>query len=368
VHKYALRQGKPGYLFMKTPIKVGIAGIQGYVGQELMALLQQHPSLSLCAILAKKSQAELYDEMPGIAAQKIPVYSLDEIKQQPLDLLLLATPPEVSMDLISQLAKSSFKIIDLSGAFRISANEFTAWYGVEHRAPELINHAHYGLSPWSMKNPSTLLVSNPGCYATAALMPLIPLIKHGVIKTDNIIMDAKSGVSGAGKKINSDLMFNEMQQNFFPYKIGKHQHIPEIEKAIKQFTNETCEFTLTTHMLPISRGISMSIYADAKGSSDQEITDLIESAYQLEFEHYPLCFFGEINQGNFKKDKFLLSLKSVVGTAKNHIAYYVNNKKVFIFSSLDNLLKGAASQAIENINALWNFPLETGLLKKEGGL
>ncbi len=356
---------------MSAQIKVGIAGVQGYVGQELMSLIKQHHLLEMAGILAKKSEQEVYAELPLLAEQNIPVFSVEEIQSYPLDILLLATPPETSMELVSILKKAPFKIIDLSGAFRLSEEEFHGWYGLTQKEPEILTITNYGLAPWGVKyNESKKIVANPGCYATAALMPLIPLIKHGILKNNNLIIDAKSGVSGAGKKANSDLMFNEMHQNFFPYKVGMHQHTPEIQKALTQFTNVSCELTFTTHMLPISRGISMSIYADAQnlGLSDKEIADSIETAYHSEYKNYPLIKFGEINQGNIQKDKFLLSLKSVVGTPKTHVAYYVKSGKVFLFSSIDNLLKGAASQAIENINALYNLPLETGLLLKEGVL
>lgn len=354
-------------LFMSIySLNIIIGGVQGYVGRELLRLVLQHPYLHLTGILARKSQQELYQELPAIADLNIPVLTTDDMLKPNVvcDVLLLATPTESSMEWAALFNKCSFKIIDLSGAFRLSADEFNHWYAMPHTAPDLLADAQYGLSPWNndaIKNQS--LLANPGCYATCALMALIPLLKNNIIKSSDIIIDAKSGVSGAGKKAHDDLMFCEITENFFPYKIGKHQHIPEINKALAQFTDQSCNVTLITHLLPINRGISMSIYADADAQfvSEKEISVAIQAAYESGYTNYPLVKFAEINAGNAQQDKFLLSLKSVVGTSETHIAYFVQGKKIFIFATIDNLLKGAASQAIENINAMQQWPIETGL-------
>ena len=306
----------------------------------------------------------------NITKQSIPVFSIADLnnKQVEIDVLLLATPPEASIELVAQLINNSFKIIDLSGAFRLPIDEFKQWYGMEHKLPELLADVLYGLSPWCNENANNhKVVANPGCYATCALMALIPLLNHNLIKTNTIIIDAKSGTSGAGKKANQDLMLCEMSENFFPYKIGKHQHIPEINNALSQFTSHTCDITFVTHMLPVARGISMSIYADSElnFNSIETTTAAINLAYESAYADYSLVKFGKINDGNPGQDKFLLALKSVVGSPKIHIGHYFDGKKIFIFACIDNLLKGAASQAIENINAMYHLPLETGLLLKE---
>jgi len=349
---------------MKEKIRVAICGIQGYVGRQLLELVLGHPHLDLIAIFARKSQAELYHEFSLIDDEKIPVYSVSALPSQALkvDLLFLATPVEVSMELVKRF-NANMKIIDLSGAFRLPAEKFQEWYGLEHQAPEYLMHAIYGLSPWSSMMDQNNLIANPGCYATCALMTLIPLIKSKIIESTGIVIDAKSGVSGAGKNSREELMFNEMSNNFFPYKVGHHQHIPEIQKGLKKFADTICDVTFVTHMLPISRGISMSIYADAANhfDSDVAITSALKEAYQQAYLNYPLIKFDEINAGNSKKDQYLLSIKSVVETAEIHIGFYTKNKKVMVFACIDNLMKGAASQAIENLNSLYDYPLETGL-------
>lgn len=351
---------------MKSKIKVCLCGIQGYVGKELISLVSQHPYLEVAAILAKKTQQALYAEIPTLAKQQIPVFSLLELQNQlsSIDVLLLATPVEESIEIVALLKDKPIIIIDLSGAFRLPKAQLNSWYGIMHEITKFATGAHYGLSPWSINQLQPItLIANPGCYATCALMALIPLLKSGVINSQNIIIDAKSGVSGAGKKLNADLMFCEMLGDFFPYKIGRHQHIPEIVNAVQQFTHTSVELTFTTHMLPIPRGISMSIYAEANLENEAAIKTEIKAAYSAAYNNYPLLNFAEIGETNSEMEKYLLSVKNVVGTAMTHIMYFVKGKKIVIFASIDNLLKGAASQAIENINALYHLPIETGLTK-----
>lgn len=351
---------------MNGEINIAICGVNGYVGFELLGLVKQHPYLNLAAIVARQVQAAV----PVIAEQNIPIYPVNALHalEDKIDVLLLATPPQASIEIVEALKNTDIKIIDLSGAFRLSQEELNQWYNIEHHIPELQNGAKYGLSPWGINNSTHHnVLANPGCYATAALMSLIPLLKYNVIKETNIIIDAKSGTSGSGKNVHPHLMFCEMSENFFPYKVGKHQHIPEINNALSQFSQKTCHVMLMSHMLPITRGISMSIYADTqpKLQSDKKISEAINAAYNLAYKDYPLAKFNEINLGDAQNDQYFLSLKSVVGTAKTHISYYVDQGKIVLFTCIDNLLKGAASQAIENINALYHLPLHTGLLTEE---
>lgn len=343
---------------MGKQYKIMMVGAEGYVGQELTKLIANHPYLKLSGVFSRQNKEKL-----PVDQRHIPVYSLAEIAVHApqADIFLLATPAMISMEIASMLAKTEVKLIDLSGAFRLSQNEFSQWYGLPHQAPELINKAGYGLSPWLTRHDDYQLIANPGCYATCALMSLLPLIKEKIIKTDNIIIDAKSGVSGAGKSPNPELMFCELMGNFFPYKIGKHQHNPEIRKAIYDHTQTSVKIRLNTHILPLIRGISMSIYAEATVdfASDEAIAAAVKSALQKAYQDYPLIHYEEVNQ---EDNQFILSLKNVVGTANTHLAYFINEGQITLFSCIDNLLKGAASQAIENINALYHLPLATGLL------
>ena len=351
---------------MNGQIKIGIAGIKGYTGQALASLVTQHPHLMLSGILVKTADKDPF-VVSSLRLNNIPAYTTDALinAQDAIDVLLLATPPDASIEIVTALQVTQIRLIDLSGAFRLSCDALSQWYGgLTHNIPALMQGAPYGLSPWGCaRKPDENVIANPGCYATCALMSLIPLLQQDVISHDNIIIDAKSGISGAGRKTNPDLMFCEMVENFFPYKIGKHQHLPEIKKALLHYTNKACDITFVTNMLPIKSGIAMSVYTDANSGfhSDKEIANTLNDVYSSAYKDYPLIQCGEINAGNSDHDKFLLSLKNVVGTPNMHIAYFVDNGKIMLFCTIDNLLKGAASQAIENVNALYQWPLDTGL-------
>ncbi len=351
---------------MDKEIKICLCGIQGYAGHVLARLVEQHPKLTLTGILARKSQAELYAAMPFAMEKHIPVYSLNELQAQQyqFDVLVLATPAAASIEIVTALASTKMTVIDLSGAFRLSQRELKQWYGLEHQLGSYAAGAHYGLSPWN-KAACHQLIANPGCYATCALMALIPLLKAGIIANETIVIDAKSGASGAGKNPKPALMFAELSQNFYPYKIGQHQHTPEIVNALQQFTAQSCDISLVTQMLPLQQGIAMSIYAKSL-LNDEAMMLAVKAAYEKAYQDYPLATFAAINQGSPQQDHSMLSLKTIVGTAGVNIAYHVQDKKVFVFATIDNLYKGAASQAIENINHLYQFPIDMGLTLKGG--
>jgi N-acetyl-gamma-glutamyl-phosphate reductase len=327
---------------MKTYYKVAVIGKNGYVGKELISLIQRHPYLYL-----------------------LNLGSIAECMQNSfeLDTVFLATPTAVSIDAASKLMNTDINIIDLSGAFRLPEEDFTHWYGIQHDASFLIEKACYGLCPWATLQAKSQLIANPGCYATAALMALLPLFKTNIIDKKSVIIDAKSGVSGSGKKQTQALMFCEIANNFYPYKIGKHQHIPEIEKAIGDFSEQPIKITLTTSILPIVRGLAMTIYLQAVSSfaSDEDIAAAILNAFQLHYQSYSLIRYQEVGKGSVEENQKLLALQHVINTPYCHIGFFVKNGQITLFSSIDNLQKGAASQAIENLNAMYQLPLQTGL-------
>jgi N-acetyl-gamma-glutamyl-phosphate reductase len=337
--------------------KICVAGINGYTGKLLKKYIEKHPRLSLVGSL-KLSQP---------LSVNIGDYYLDNLTTDnfDVDFIFLATPSDISIQIVEKLTAKNIntKIIDLSGAFRLSANVLNEWYGLNHNILDLQNAAKYGLSPYAKITADDRVIANPGCYPTCALLSLLPLLKHKLIKPTNIIIDAKSGVSGAGKKPREDLMFSEMLNNYFPYKINKHQHIPEILQGLKDYGVSQDNFYFTTSMLPIYSGIAMSIYADLDlgDISNQEKVALIEQAYNEEYKDYPL--FKSINIGETADNEVttFLALKSVVGTANMHLGFLIKGSKIMVFSSIDNLLKGAVTQAIENLNNYYNFPVTMGL-------
>lgn len=349
---------------MSKQIKCCIAGVNGYVGEILLKLVVNHPNLNLSAVLAKDSRP---------VAKDVPVYSLQELmeKTENIDVILLATPAEVSIEIVTALNQRNITIIDLSGAFRLPVVQLEKWYGLSHQLTDFQNGAFYGLSPFFQTHSGqTTLIANPGCYATGVLLTLMPLLQNNIIETDSIIVDAKSGVSGAGKKVNADLMFCEINENFMPYKIGQHQHLPEIKQCLFELTGHQCQMTLVTQLLPVKSGIAMSIYCQAnqKWVGDGLTARVISEVFEHAYKDYPLLEFSQLNQGNSYQEKYLLSLSSIVGTPNTHVSFHIDNGNICLFTCLDNLWKGAASQAIENINTLYQLPVDAGLQFYKGGL
>ena len=201
-------------------------------------------------------------------------------------------------------------------------------------------------------------------------MALVPLLKAHIINAEDIIIDAKSGVTGAGRNAKKSLLFCELHENFYPYKVGMHQHTPEIIRYLNEHSATPVDLHLTTQLLPVKRGISMSIYprlsAESAALSVPALTEKIATAYETAYENYSLVRYGNLAQANAAQSLQLTGLSKVVGSCRTHIAYQVVGKGIVIFSTLDNLLKGAASQAVENLNHLQGWAVDTGLTSVEG--
>lgn len=327
----------------KTQITANIAvvGGSGYSGLELLRILKKHPAIGEIATFGSKDSHKLFD-----ATTKF-------------DVVFLATPAEASLDLAPKLLALGSTVIDLSGAFRLNTanilGDYLQWYKMEHTESKLVEAAHYGLVPWATPSNNASgakLIANPGCYATAVLMALLPLLKNKVIDSSQIVIDAKSGTTGAGKKADEGLIFSEVDGECLPYKVGAHQHLPEITLIAEKLTQAKIAPHFSTHLLPVRRGIIAGIYGKlAKGKNVGDV----EQAFREYYAHYPLVKFSN------GTSKDLVSLKKVVGTPSTHISYVVDGDKFYLFSTLDNLLKGAASQAVENFNLLKNLPVTTGL-------
>lgn len=354
---------------------VGIVGARGYSGIELARLLLSHPEAKLTACFATEPAAfRLSNELYSEDAKHVPTLPMTALDA--LDLaasfhtIFLATPAEVSMELAPKLTAKGVNVIDLSGAFRLDAPLYPKWYGFTHTAPAALASAEYGLVPFakpfaksSEDTSQGILVSNPGCYVTSVLMGLIPLLKEQVINPATIVIDAKSGTTGGGKKAAESLLFSEVDGECLPYKIGAHQHYPEIVKYLKAFAGvETSPF-FSTSLLPTPRGIIAGIYANlAPGKSLEDVTKAFTNSYV----EYGLVKFAPIEG---KQNAKLLSLKQVVGTNRVQLAYAVDTSegtpKLYLYSLIDNLLKGASSQAVENWNRIIDRPATLGLLENE---
>jgi N-acetyl-gamma-glutamyl-phosphate reductase len=319
-------------------VNVAVVGGTGYSGHELVRILKNHKCIDKILVFGSK------DTIAEIISMN-----------EKYEFVFLATPAEVSINLSPELLSLGKTVIDLSGAFRLNTpnilEDYLKWYSLEHLQPSLVKAAHYGLVPWNVQIQSKL-IANPGCYATAVLMALLPLLKNKIISENHLVIDAKSGTTGAGKKPSEGLMFSEVDGECLPYKISKHQHLPEITHYCNQLGSASIDPHFSTHLLPVRRGIIVGLYSYLL--PDKTSVD-VDHAFKEFYAHYPLVKFSQgIN-------KELVSLKSVAGTAHTHISYVFDDKKIYLYSVIDNLLKGAASQAVENFNILLNQPIDTGL-------
>jgi N-acetyl-gamma-glutamyl-phosphate reductase len=352
-------------------IKISVIGSTGYAGKELVKILINHRNVELVHLIsssyAGKNIAEIFPDFLNKLDKKLISYNLDIVSQDS-DLVFTALPHTVSMEITPGLLEKGVKVVDLSADYRIKDSAvYQEWYKKElnQMSKELLLEAVYGLPEiylGKIKNAS--LVANPGCYPTSVILGIAPLLKYHFVEPDGIIIDSKSGTSGAGKKLSSDLQFAECNENFKAYKIVKHNHIPEIEQELssiyfnennhKQKQQETeIKVSFTPHLLPINRGILSTCYLDLKGSKKEE--EVLE-IYQKYYQKAP--FVRIFNPPNFPEIKF------VTGTNYCDIGFAIDKRvgKIKVISVIDNLVKGAAGQAVQNMNIISGFPEICGLL------
>jgi N-acetyl-gamma-glutamyl-phosphate reductase len=365
---------------IKNAKRVAIVGARGYSGLELARILMKHPEAELVACFAHDSSFALSDYLTDSSAVDVPVFPLKDLESvlPNLDCVFLATPAEASLELAKKILEhkdSKASVVDLSGAFRLQAGteaekaaRFELWYKTKQTAPEHLANASYGLVPFARPvSGDKCLVSNPGCYATAVLMGIVPLLKAKAIKASTLVIDAKSGTTGAGRKASEGQLFAEVDGECLPYRVGKHQHLPEIIEWAEAFGGQAIDPFFNTHLLPVRRGIIASMYAELQSGADANV---VGEAFASAYRNYPLA---RVTRLDSKEPQDLspalsLSLKKVSGTARVHISYQVIGQKLYLFSLIDNLLKGAASQAVENFNSLHDFPVALGLDGMEGQL
>lgn len=363
MHKYA---DAPSTVFSRNSadgrsFRVGIVGIRGYSGLVLAELLSAHPRVGKIVNLVSDTKPFSWAEVaPGAAwTSAIANQPANEADPSLFDALFLATPAEASIEFVSKWSAKAKLIIDLSGAYRLKPSDYPSFYGFEHSDTANLSDAQYGLCPFI--GPKTAkLVANPGCYATASLMALVPLFKADLIEPESVVIDAKSGTTGAGKKPREDLLFSESDGNCTPYKIGSHQHAPEIAKYAQAFSGTAVsDVWFTPHLIAVKRGIITSLYARVKkGVSESDIA----KAYNDAYAGYPLVQTLALSQASTEAARKFLSLSSIEKTPFTRIGFQLTGSKLHVFSVIDNLMKGAASQAIENFNRSNDLPLATGLL------
>lgn len=339
-------------------LKIGIIGGSGYTGAELMRLSATHPEMHVKYITANKYAGTrvdaLYPNLTGIIDTEFRVYELDEAKKN--DVIFLALPHGKAMEVAPELLNAGCRVIDLSGDFRLSeAIVYESWYKKPHTNKELLGKAVYGLPElYADKIKSATFVSNPGCYVTSALLALTPLLKNKSIDTKGIVVDSLSGVSGAGRDAKPETHFCKVDENLTAYKVGGiHQHIPEIEQYLSDIADEKIMISFTPHLMPVSRGILTTVYADInKTATVDSMIDLFSTYYNAK------PFAKVLSEGQMPQTK------SVLGSNYCHIGLEIDERtgKIIVISAIDNLVKGASGQAIQNMNLMMGLPEDTGLL------
>jgi N-acetyl-gamma-glutamyl-phosphate reductase len=337
--------------------RVAIVGSTGYGGVELIRLLLQHPHVEITSVISSSSSgvpiADGYPHLNQIMVEDLDGVDVAVMKEK-ADVVFTATPSGVSAKLAPQLLEAGLKVIDLSGDFRLkSPDVYSKWYKKEPAAQTYLDEAVYGLAEiFGAEVLGKSFVSNPGCYPTATLLGLIPAVQAGWIDPATIIIDAKSGVSGAGRGLGLSVHYSEINENLVPYKLNKHQHIPEIEQTLGRIAGQDVAVTFSTHLTPMTRGILSTMYATLQGSYKEE--DFI-GLYREYYEGRP--FVRIRDKGKWP------ATKEVWGSNYCDIGFAVDERtgRVTILSVIDNLMKGAAGQAVQNLNLMMGWDEGAGL-------
>jgi N-acetyl-gamma-glutamyl-phosphate reductase len=330
----------------------GIVGYRGYSGAELVRILERHPNVSPI-LLEHREDGGGSARIRGAAARRSIPCSADAVRAEGLAVVFLATPADVSMELAPAMLGAGAKVVDLSGAFRLRTPErYAAWYKEPHTEPALLAEAAYGLPEYCRERiRPARLVSNPGCYPTAANLAIRPLVEAAVIdRAAGIVCDAKSGVSGAGRKPSLKTSFCEVTENFSAYSILQHRHVPEV---LLTSGLEEGEFSFTAQLLPLDRGILETIYFRTPGISSAD--DLL-AIYEKRYAGEP---FIRLYQPGSVPD-----LRAVARTNFCDIGVIFDavTGRAVVVSAIDNLVKGAAGQAVQNMNLILGLPETEGLL------
>ena len=349
-------------------IKVSVIGATGYAGKELVKILMSHQRVELVHLISSsyvgKSIAEVFPEFLNKLVKKLINLDLELISQDS-DLVFTALPHTVSMNVVPELLKKGVKVVDLSAGYRIKDFAvYKEWYKKEHNkvSKKLLSEAVYGLPEINLdKIKDALLIANPGCYPTSIILGIVPLLKYHLVEPEGIIIDSKSGTSGAGRNLSLDLHFPECNENFKAYKVVRHNHIPEVEQELSsiyfggddnKYHETEIKISFTPHLLPINRGILSTCYLSLNGHKEEEE---VLKIYQ---KYYQKAAFVRI----FEPPN-LPELKFVVGTNYCDIGFSIDERvgKIKVISVIDNLLKGAAGQAVQNMNIMSGFSETEGI-------
>jgi len=345
---------------MSMKARVGVLGASGYTGSECIRLLLRHPQVEIALLTAdRKAGQQMRDVFPQFSPfplpKLVPIDGLDW-RALDLDLAFCALPHATTQKVVKHILGEvpQIKVVDLSADFRLAdPAAYGRWYGGEHHAPELQHEAVYGLVEVHRERiKSARLVANPGCYTTCAQLPLLPLIAARAIDLDEIVIDAKSGMTGAGRAAKENMLFSEVSEGFHAYGVGHHRHMAELDQQFSAAAGREVIVTFTPHLVPMNRGILSTIYARALGGrSAQDLHAILAKAYAGEpFVH--VLPYGEMPQTRHVRG----SNMTFIGIAADRI-----KGRAILGSALDNLVKGASGQAVQNMNLMLGFPETTGL-------
>jgi N-acetyl-gamma-glutamyl-phosphate reductase len=334
-------------------IKVGIVGATGYTGVELLRLLINHPKVTIQSITSRgeagKYVSDLFPNLRGHIDQKFSLPDLEQLAA--CDLVFFATPHCVAMEMVPELIERGVKVIDLSADFRLrDAAQWEHWYNMPHTCPELLSEAVYGLPEVNRDAiKSAQLIAVPGCYPTATQLGFIPLLEQGLIDTEHLIADVKSGVSGAGRKAAIGTLLTESSENMKAYAVTGHRHLPEITQGLNDISNDAVTLTFVPHLTPMIRGIHATLYGNLKRNFD------LQALFEQRYANEP--FVDILPPGSHPETR------TVAGTNMCRIAVHQSEQSntVIVLSVIDNLVKGASGQAIQNMNILFDLPEEMGL-------
>lgn len=336
-----------------SKIKIGIVGGTGYTGVELLRLLSVHPGADLCCITSRgeagQSVSDLFPSLRGYVNVQFSDPAQSDLHN--CDLVFFATPNGIAMQQARDLLAAGVRLIDLAADFRIrDISEWEKWYGMTHACPELVAEAVYGLPELNRQAiREARLVANPGCYPTAVQLGFLPLLEAGLVDETALIADAKSGVSGAGRKAETPILFAEAGDNFKAYGVSGHRHLPEIRQGLSVMQGSPVGLTFVPHLTPLIRGIHATLYARLKRDAD------LQQLFEMRYAHE--SFVDVLPAGSHPETR------SVRGSNQCRIAVHrpQDGDTVVVLSVIDNLVKGAAGQAVQNMNIMFGLPENCGL-------
>ncbi len=340
-------------------IKASVIGATGYAGEELVRILMRHPAVEVVSLASKsfagQKYADIYPNYRNLTDLELVVPDLEQAAEIS-DVVFLALPHGIAAGQVTPEILEKTCIIDLGADYRLKDPYiYTQWYKLEHKSPELLKQAVYGLPELHREDiRDARLIGNPGCYTTCSILALAPLYKNGLIDLDSVVVDAASGVTGAGRGLLQGSMFCEADESFKAYKVASHRHTPEIEQELGLQAGEDVTINFTPHLIPMNRGILATCYAKLKTPADettqQKIEDLYKEFYDGEFF---VRFTGSVQpETKYVKSSNFVDIGLVVDPRTN---------RVIVTSAIDNLMKGAAGQAVQNMNLMFGIDEKSGI-------